>query len=159
MSFIVDFDSEKCTGCGACAIACMDYKDIDLKFHKPLRQIITKEWIRNGITKVEFISAACMHCEDAPCADICPRGCIYKNKENGLTDYDNSLCVGCKVCASVCQYNAISFDSNHKMQKCTGCIERLELELLPSCCEACPQKAIIFMRNDEMTSAIENISR
>lgn len=142
MSFVVKVDSKKCTGCGACVIACMDYKDIDLSFQEPLRKITSKEWIRNGIVKVTFTSSACMHCEDAPCISKCPQGCIYKN--NGITDYDNSSCIGCKACASACSYGAISFDSNNKMQKCSGCIERLELGFLPSCVEACPQKAIIF---------------
>ena len=31
MKYILDFDRDKCVGCGACSVACMDQNDIELK--------------------------------------------------------------------------------------------------------------------------------
>ena len=51
-----------------------------------------------------YLSAACMHCEDAPCIAACPAGCISKDPETGFTIYDNTNCIGCKSCESRCPF-------------------------------------------------------
>lgn len=143
MSIEIYFDSKKCVGCGACAIACMDQNDIDLERQQPLRKIFKKETVRNGNVKVSFLSAACRHCENAPCAARCPKGCIKRNEQSGLVICDNTSCIGCRLCAAACSYGSISFDSDNKMQKCNGCAERVTLGLQPACTAACPYGALV----------------
>ena len=98
------FDSEKCSACGACALACMDQNDIDLAaggscYRRTFDQEIEEA---DGSNTCVYLSAACMHCTDAPCIDACPAGCLGKDPETGFTVYDNTNCIGCKSCEAVC---------------------------------------------------------
>ena len=79
---VFDFDPQKCSACGACAIACMDQNDVDVEAGmQPYRKVYEYE----SATERVFISIACLHCPDAPCVTACPVGCIYKDAETGLT--------------------------------------------------------------------------
>ena len=75
------FDSEKCSACGACALACMDQNDIDIPAgEQPFRNTFTLESKEGNL---KFYSVSCMHCIDAPCVMGCPCGCLTKDKETG----------------------------------------------------------------------------
>ena len=146
------FDEKKCSACGACAIACMDQNDVDISGgQQPYRKVYSYE---KGPERV-YISIACKHCEDAPCVAACPSGCLYKDKETGLTLYDTAYCVGCHSCAMACPYGAPSFrpGENHRetMEKCHGCLERIRAGLKPACVHACPTGALV-VRTEEETS-------
>ena len=92
MKYILDFDRDKCVGCGACAVACMDQNDIELKAgDQALRVIAHLEEAGKEQTCFMDFSMACMHCEDAPCIKGCPTGCLRKDGETGFTVYDLSL--------------------------------------------------------------------
>ena len=66
------FDSEKCSACGACALACMDQNDIDIPAgEQPFRHTFTLEGKTGDL---HFYSVSCMHCADAPCVMGCPCG-------------------------------------------------------------------------------------
>ena len=83
------FDSGKCVGCHACAVACMDQNDIDVEAGQPpLRQVAHVERLDAGEVRISHVSLACMHCEGAECLDACPAGArhvlIYcRRKGNG----------------------------------------------------------------------------
>ena len=54
------FDSEKCSACGACALACMDQNDIDIPAgEQPFRNTFTLEEETGAL---HFYSVSCMHC-------------------------------------------------------------------------------------------------
>ena len=92
MKILFDFDKKKCSACGACAIACMDQNDLDPEAgQQPYRKVYNYE---SGQELVSM-SIACLHCPDAPCVTACPVGVLYKDKETGLTLYDNQNCIGC----------------------------------------------------------------
>ena len=137
------FDQEKCTACGACAVACMDQNDTDLKAgERPLRTVYKKETPDGTIC----ISESCRHCEDARCIEACPWKCISRDEETGLVIYDDTSCTGCAKCMRACRYRAISFrkdrDGFPKMRKCDGCIGRLRAGLEPACTLNCPTGAL-----------------
>ena len=49
MRLLFGFDAEKCTACGACAIACMDQNDIDVEAgQRPYRRVLIQETRRGG---------------------------------------------------------------------------------------------------------------
>ena len=102
MKLVFDFDPSKCTACGACAIACMDQNDIDMDAgQRPYRRIAQVE----SETELVYLSAACLHCPDAPCIPACPKACLYHDDYTGLVEYDNTGCVGCHACQRACPYN------------------------------------------------------
>lgn len=151
MRLIFDLDSNKCSACGACAIACMDQNDIDLSLGmQPYRKVWTAETADERI----YLSMACVHCPDAPCINACRFACIYKDPESGLTRYNTTRCVGCRACARACPYDAITFRPTGekrppvKMEKCHGCFERIQAGLQPACVQACPTGALIWRRSE-----------
>lgn len=146
MKLLLEFDEKKCSACGACAIACMDQNDIEVEAgQQPYRKVYQYE---DGNERV-YISISCLHCPDAPCVTACPVGCLYKDRETGLTKYDNTNCIGCHSCSMACPYGAPSFrptgeGRREKMEKCHGCSERVKAGLVPACVHSCPTGALTW---------------
>jgi Fe-S-cluster-containing dehydrogenase component len=152
----ISFAPEKCTACGACAVACMDENDIDIQGgQQPYRRIYRCE--REG--ELLSLSIACLHCPDAPCAKVCPQGCLHYNIDTGLTTLENESCIGCKACFRACPYGAPTFRPTgeprprYKMEKCHGCLGRVQAGLIPACVRACPTGALAFGLQEEKTSS------
>lgn len=146
MKLRFDFTAEKCSACGACAVACMDQNDIDIQHgQRSYRNVMQKERGDEYIS----LSITCLHCEEAPCIPVCPVGCIYKDASS-LTLYDTSHCIGCRACFRVCPVEAPTFRQNKSgdgsihMEKCHGCLERIITGLQPACVQACPTDAITW---------------
>ena len=141
--YAIDLDLSKCVACGACAVACMDQNDYEVREgQRPYRNIFDIELEKNNSVSYHRLSLACMHCEDAPCITGCPSACLRKDPETNLTVYDTTNCIGCHSCAMACPYGIPSFGENGKMIKCDGCYVRVHQGLLPACVKACPFGAL-----------------
>ena len=142
MKLYLDLDMEKCSACGACAVACMDQNDIDPDRELPFRNVFCVD--RRDSAGVESVCASlsCMHCADAPCVPACPSACLAKDAETGFTLYDNQNCIGCHSCAMACPFGVPSFNSQGKMEKCDGCSVRLAHGMEPACVRVCPTGAL-----------------
>ena len=142
MKLYLDLDMEKCSACGACAVACMDQNDIDPDRELPFRNVFCVD--RRDSAGVESVCASlsCMHCADAPCVPACPSACLAKDEETGFTLYDNQNCIGCHSCAMACPFGVPSFNSQGKMEKCDGCSVRLAHGMEPACVRVCPTGAL-----------------
>ncbi|MCD8145513.1 MAG: 4Fe-4S dicluster domain-containing protein [Oscillospiraceae bacterium] len=147
MKLLYQFDPAKCTGCGACAVACMDQNDIDVEAGQESYRRVYEKSV-NGFPQA--ISTACRHCDNAPCIPACPMGCLYKDPDTGLTRYDNQACIGCKQCLRACPWDAVTFRPTGlnrpkvRMEKCHGCLERIQADLIPACVRACPTGALTW---------------
>ena len=98
------------------------------------------------------IPRRCMHCQNPPCADLCPWGASRK-LENGITLIDSKLCLGGRKCQVVCPWDIPqrqtgvglyldllpNFAGNGVMYKCDRCYNRIENGELPACIDACPE--------------------
>ena len=142
MKLYLDLDMEKCSACGACAVACMDQNDIDPDSELPFRNVFCVD--RRDSAGVESVCASlsCMHCADAPCVPACPSACLAKDAETGFTLYDNQNCIGCHSCAMACPFGVPSFNREGKMEKCDGCSVRLAHGMEPACVRVCPTGAL-----------------
>lgn len=152
MKHIFVFDQDKCSACSACMMGCMDQNDIDLAAgDQCFRKTYDNELkLKDGSNYCVYISAACMHCTDAPCIAACPVGCISKDPETGFTVYDNTNCIGCKSCAMSCPFGAPRYRaSDGKMVKCDGCNERVKNGMKPACVRACSFGALQCLTEQE----------
>ncbi len=131
------FDKDKCTGCGACQIACLDQRDIQtILGQAPLRYVEIRE------NPVQFFSVGCIHC--GKCMDKCPQGSIFRN-DLGFVVLDEERCIGCGNCQTVCPLHVISrTPGTGKAIKCDGCSGRLREGLLPACVHTCPTGALML---------------
>ena len=94
----------------------------------------------------------CMHCQNPPCADLCPWGAARK-LENGITLIHADICMGGKKCQVVCPWKIPqrqtgvglyldllpSLAGNGVMYKCDRCYNRIAEGKLPACIEECPE--------------------
>ena len=144
MALIIDLDIDKCSACGACAVACMDQNDIDTqRCEAPFRVVFDLEQPDGrGHCKYTYMATACMHCAEAPCVTACPCGCLAKDPETGLTLYNTQYCIGCHSCAMACPFGAPTFGPDGKMRKCDGCVTRIRNGLEPACVRNCPTGAL-----------------
>jgi anaerobic dimethyl sulfoxide reductase subunit B (iron-sulfur subunit) len=145
MEKTIYLDIERCVGCGACAVACMDQNDIYPEKGQPaLRNIYQVEEGQYPNASIRYVSIGCLHCEDSPCIIGCPTGAIAKDNKTGAVIVNRDLCIGCHSCALACPFGVPRYDREDKMQKCNLCTERVEYGLQPACVRVCPLQALRF---------------
>lgn len=144
-------DVSKCTGCKTCAVACKDKNNLEVgRNFRRVAEYAGGSWKEvKGAWQQDvfayYTSISCNHCLDPACVKVCPTGAHAKRKEDGLVLIDQKKCIGCKLCAAACPYDAPQFDAkSEKMTKCDACVDRLAEGKLPSCVESCPQRALDF---------------
>jgi len=136
---------DKCIGCQYCQRACSATNDVASE--KPWN-IVVEDRTSTGHTF--FFSRPCLHCQDAPCVEVCPVQATY-HREDGLVVMDYDRCIGCRYCEVACPYDARKFnweeraDTNEYIptwgiaevprrprgvvEKCTFCIHRIDAGL------------------------------
>lgn len=144
------FHPERCVGCGACVIACINENGIDVEEKNPYRLLKKNEYEDGEQIEIIHFTHSCMHCKESPCEKECPKGCFTNDKGTGIVVLNNETCIGCKACARVCPYEAIQFGPNKKASKCNGCLENLKKDRLPACVMSCPRKAITIDEKNEV---------
>ena len=150
-------DSETCIGCHACTVACKSEHDIPLG--------VNRTWVKY-IEKGEFPDTArhfsvmrCNQCENAPCMDICPTSALFR-APNGVVDFDDNSCIGCKGCMNACPYDAIYINpETNTANKCNFCNHRVEVGLEPSCVVVCPTHSIKVVDFDDADNEALGILR
>ena len=147
--------SDSCIGCHACTVACKSEHDVPLGVNRTwLKYVETGSFPNTGRS---FTVMRCNHCEDAPCVTICPTSALHK-ASNGVVDFDDSRCIGCKACMNACPYDAIYINpATNTAHKCNFCNHRVEVGLEPACVVVCPTHAIITGDLDDPNSEISRI--
>ncbi len=194
------FDLSRCVGCGECVEACHDangekYPKPEKPFPKmyPNRvkvadwsdkqdvddRLTPYNWLyiqnaeieHNGESLEVNIPRRCMHCQNPPCANLCPWGAARK-QDNGIVRIDSDICLGGAKCKTVCPwkipqrqtgvgiYKKImpGFAGNGVMYKCSRCYDRVAQGLKPACLEACPEDVQTIGPRSEMVSRAHELA-
>lgn len=98
-------DSTVCIGCRTCEAACSETHRQHGLQAMPRLQVMRNE--------KESAPQMCHHCEDAPCATVCPVNAIQR--VDGAVQLNESLCVSCKLCGIACPFGAIEFSGSRPL--------------------------------------------
>ncbi len=95
-------DLFRCIGCHACTYACK----AENRTGKGVFWALVYDYERGKYPNVmrSFLPILCMHCENAPCEQVCPSGATYR-RVDGIIAIDSNKCINCKACMVACPYN------------------------------------------------------
>jgi Fe-S-cluster-containing dehydrogenase component/formate-dependent nitrite reductase membrane component NrfD len=151
--FVIDQD--RCIGCHACTVACKEEHGVPLGVFRTWVKYIEKG--EYPYTRRHFGVMRCNHCDSAPCSTICPTNALYR-RADGIIDFDNQKCIGCKSCMQACPYDALYIDpASNTAAKCNFCAHRIEANLEPACVIVCPTQAILTGDLDDAASKVSRI--
>lgn len=148
-------DQRTCIGCHACTVACKTEHDIPVGQFRTWVKYVDKGTFPNSTREMAVLR--CNHCTDAPCVKGCPTQALFI-RDDGIVDFDNSQCIGCKMCMQACPYDAIYIDENtHTAAKCNFCAHRIDQGLEPACVQVCPTESIWVGDLDDPSSGIRKL--
>ena len=151
--FIID--NRKCIGCHACTTACKSEHDVPVGVNRTYVKQVEKGVFPD--TRRIFSVMRCNHCTDAPCVTICPVEALY-TRDDGIVDFDNNRCIGCKSCMQACPYDALYIDPDtNTAAKCNYCAHRVDVGREPACVAVCPEHAIIAGDMENPTTEISHL--
>ncbi|MBM4116133.1 hypothetical protein FJ251_00045 [bacterium] len=134
-------DLNRCTGCQACALACI--LENELPAQGAWRRV--EDFNPEGLAGLPafHLSLACNHCDESPCATACPANAYRRDAATGALLIQAERCIGCRYCSWACPFDAPRFDTRTRtMGKCTLCAPRLGEGRAPACVTSCPTGAL-----------------
>lgn len=102
MKRFVHADPNLCIGCDTCMAACITTHMAEGMDAQPRLQISRKGKVTVPVT--------CRHCENAPCAAVCPTDAIRVNA--GSVTVTEALCNGCEACILACPFGVMGLSSD-----------------------------------------------
>ncbi len=178
MRYGMVIDLSKCVGCNACAVACKQENGTPpgILWSKVIQY-------ESGVypnARLKFLPMLCMHCQEAPCLEVCPTGATYR-AEGGLILVNDALCLTCRYCIMACPYEARTYNSKRpqpyytgqelteaekieylqhpkgSIEKCTFCAHRLRQGKQPACVATCLSNARIFGDLDDPEAEVSRL--
>lgn len=145
-------DNTRCIGCHACTTACKSENEVPVGVDRTRVKYVEAGTFPN--VRRHFQVTRCNQCEHPPCVYICPVTAMYQ-RPDGIVEFDQEVCIGCRACMAACPYDAIYIDpATHSAAKCHFCAHRVEIGLQPACVVVCPEEAIIVGDLDDPESVV-----
>lgn len=194
-------DLTKCVGCGACVEACREvnghkFPEPVKPFPKMLPEGVKAEdwsekrqesgrltpynWLYIQTARGQYLGQRfevhmprrCMHCQNPPCANLCPWGAAAREK-NGIVLIDDKICLGGAKCKAVCPWEIPMRQTgvglylrllprlagNGVMYKCDRCHDRIAAGAKPACIESCPYEVQEIGPRSEIVAKAHALAR
>lgn len=134
-------DLGRCVGCQACTVACQNINMLNPVVH--LTRVCRTTAGEPPHLRATFRVQQCLHCDDPPCAAVCPTGATFKTADGPVLIRAED-CIGCRYCMTACPYDARTFDeTTGKVAKCSMCLARMQAGEATACAATCLGRARI----------------
>jgi Fe-S-cluster-containing dehydrogenase component len=147
-------DLDKCTGCGACVVACHAENNVPVQTEKEITRLRGMHWIhienywsgQYPNIQTGMLPVHCQQCDRAPCEPVCPVYATSHSQIENINLQTYNRCVGTRYCQNNDPYKVRFFNffdptfedsltnqlnpdvtvrSAGVMEKCTFCVQRI----------------------------------
>jgi molybdopterin-containing oxidoreductase family iron-sulfur binding subunit len=115
-------DIDKCSGCGACMLACQAENNLPPEAtgdgiapgsHRFISWLTVYELSNHKVFPRHervWLPLPCQQCGNPPCSKVCPVTATEKTEEGGIVSLIYARCTGCRYCMVACPYHACAFN-------------------------------------------------
>ncbi|MDR0501395.1 MAG: 4Fe-4S dicluster domain-containing protein [Coriobacteriales bacterium] len=144
------YNQSACSGCRTCQIACNDRNRLEPG--TLFRKVSSYETGSYPNASIYHYSATCNHCKTPACIANCPTGALRKSPDDGTTQRDDELCIGCGTCVKTCPYGVPALLPTGKAGSCDACKPFRDAGKKPVCVDACLMRCLDFGDLDELAT-------